>query len=209
MDWEGRLPLSTSRAGPFVSALTHVVLQLGQKPIPLQNSLYEESTAANSKRKSEFGDNEDYAKRIRPSSGNSKKGKNAKARASMTLKDLVDVGVILPGRNKISVFYKGINYVASLGKDGIIVYQGKNFGSATAFSIHCKRMQTPNKQGDDGWKSTLYEGQPLEIYRRKYFQDSGLDGDDVAQEEEAPQQQTQQPAPQPAVQQHQQQQQQQ
>ncbi|KAL0038648.1 hypothetical protein WJX79_001425 [Trebouxia sp. C0005] len=181
MDWEGRLPLSTSRAGPFVSALTHVVLQLGQKPIPLQNSLYEESTAANSKRKSEFGDNEDYAKRIRPSSGNSKKGKNA----------------------------KGINYVASLGKDGIIVYQGKNFGSATAFSIHCKRMQTPNKQGDDGWKSTLYEGQPLEIYRRKYFQDSGLDGDDVAQEEEAPQQQTQQPAPQPAVQQHQQQQQQQ
>ena len=42
-------------------------------------------------------------------------------------------------------------------------------------------MQTPNKQGDDGWKSTLYEGQPLEIYRRKYFQDSGLDGDDVAQ----------------------------
>ncbi len=67
---------------------------------------------------------QDYAKRIHPSSGNSKKGKNAKARASMTLKDLVDVGVILPGRNKISVFYKGINYVASLGKDGIIVYQG-------------------------------------------------------------------------------------
>ncbi len=42
-------------------------------------------------------------------------------------------------------------------------------------------MQTPNKQGDDGWKSTLYEGQPLETYRRKYFQESGLDGDDVAQ----------------------------
>ncbi len=70
---------------------------------------------------------QDYAKRIRPSSGNSKKGKNAKARASMTLKDLVDVGVILPGRNKISVFYKGINYVASLGKDGIIVYQGMHY----------------------------------------------------------------------------------
>ena len=42
-------------------------------------------------------------------------------------------------------------------------------------------MQTPNKQGDDGWKSTLYEGQPLETFRRKYFQESGLDGDDVAQ----------------------------
>ena len=29
-------------------------------------------------------------------------------------------------------------------------------------------MQTPNKQGDDGWKSVLYEGQPLEVYRRRY-----------------------------------------
>lgn len=29
-------------------------------------------------------------------------------------------------------------------------------------------MQTPNKQGDDGWKSVLYEGQPLEMYRRRY-----------------------------------------
>lgn len=38
----------------------------------------------------------------------------------------------------------------------------------TSFSIHCKRMQSPNKQGDDGWKSVLYEGQPLELYRRRY-----------------------------------------
>ena len=45
---------------------------------------------------------------------------------------------------------------------------GKPFHSATSFSIHCKRMQTPNKQGDDGWKSVLYEGQPLEMYRRRY-----------------------------------------
>ena len=67
-------------------------------------------------------------KRIRPGSGsNSRKGKakGGKPRASVTLKDLVDFGVILPGRNKISVSYKGINYLASLGKDGIIVYQGE------------------------------------------------------------------------------------
>ena len=38
-------------------------------------------------------------------------------------------------------------------------------------------MQTPKKQGDDGWKSTLYEGRPLENYRRKYLQESGLDTD--------------------------------
>ena len=43
---------------------------------------------------------------------------------------------------------------------------GQKFTSATAFSIHCKRQQTPNKQGDDGWKSVLYEGQPLESFRK-------------------------------------------
>lgn len=67
---------------------------------------------------------QDYVKRSRPNSGNNRKGKAAKPRASVTLKDLVDLSVILPGRNKISVSYKGVNYVASLGKDGIIVYQG-------------------------------------------------------------------------------------
>ena len=35
---------------------------------------------------------------------------------------------------------------------------GVQYGTATAFSIHCKRLQTPNKQGDDGWKSVFYAG---------------------------------------------------
>ena len=49
----------------------------------------------------------------------------------------------------------------------LMVYAGEKFSSATAFSIHCKRQQTPNKQGDDGWKSVLYEGQPLDTFRRR------------------------------------------
>lgn len=209
MEWEGRLPLSSNRAGPFVSALTHVVLQLGQKPVPLQDGLYNDGgTASYGKRKGDFADGGD-AKRARPASGNNRKGKakSAKSRASVTLKDLVDLGVILPGHNKISVAYKGVNYTASLGDDGAIQYQGKKFNSATAFSIHCKRMQTPKKQGDDGWKSTLYEGRPLENYRRKYLQDSGLDaeapedeGEDQTQQaalqQAPPQQQQQSQAPQ-------------
>ena len=39
---------------------------------------------------------------------------------------------------------------------------GQTFGSATAFSIHCKRQQTPNKHADDGWKSVMYAGKPLQ-----------------------------------------------
>lgn len=45
--------------------------------------------------------------------------------------------------------------------------------SATAFSIHCKRQQTPNKQGDDGWKSVLYEGLALDTFRRRLLSKSG------------------------------------
>ena len=40
------------------------------------------------------------------------------------------------------------------------MHAGKRFQSATSFSIHCKRQQTPNKQGDDGWKVPLH---PLSV----------------------------------------------
>lgn len=48
----------------------------------------------------------------------------------------------------------------------MVLRVGKKFSSATAFSIACKRQQTPGKQGDDGWKSVLYDGQPLEHFRK-------------------------------------------
>ena len=44
---------------------------------------------------------------------------------------------------------------------------GEEFGSPSSFSMHVKRFQTPGKQGDDGWKSVTYEGQPLEQLRRQ------------------------------------------
>ena len=47
-----------------------------------------------------------------------------RGRASMTLRELIEANVISPGRNKISVVYKGTNHQASLNKDGLIVYQG-------------------------------------------------------------------------------------
>ena len=35
--------------------------------------------------------------------------------------------------------------------------------------MHCKRQATPGKQGDDGWKSVLYNGTPLDTYRARYL----------------------------------------
>lgn len=115
-----------------------------------------------------------------------------RGRGTITLRDLVDGGILSPGRSNMSVTYKGITYTAGLQRDGLIQWQGgplhfavlaflrkspypghhcladKKFNSATAFSIHVKRLQTPNKQGDDGWKSVLYEGTQLDNFRRKY-----------------------------------------
>jgi Restriction Enzyme Adenine Methylase Associated len=65
------------------------------------------------------------------SQGTGKKGKGRaaaakapKSRAVLTLKDLLDQGIIFPGQNKISVVYKGHTYKAALTKDGKILYEG-------------------------------------------------------------------------------------
>lgn len=41
-----------------------------------------------------------------------------------TLQDLIEAGIIIPGRNNITVSYKGTTYTASLEKDGSISHQG-------------------------------------------------------------------------------------
>ena len=45
-------------------------------------------------------------------------------RGAPTLRDLVEAGLTPAGRNKITVVYKGVTYTASLGHEGLILYQG-------------------------------------------------------------------------------------
>ncbi|KAK9808663.1 hypothetical protein WJX72_001520 [[Myrmecia] bisecta] len=172
----GRLLLATMRSGPFISATSHTILQLGQRPPQVVEADVEDSEEfltggggkaggpASGGKASKSGSKARKSRAAAPGAALGKKG-----RGSMTLMDLIEAGTIVPGRNKITVVYKGITYTASLNRDGMIIYQGKKFQSATSFSIHCKRLQTPNKQGDDGWKSVLYEGQPLESYRKRFY----------------------------------------
>lgn len=79
----------------------------------------------------------------------------------------MSAGLLTPGPDALSVLYKGSTHSAALLADGTIRYDGKAYGSASAFSIHVKRLITPDKQGDDGWKSVLYQGKPLDVYRCK------------------------------------------
>lgn len=103
-------------------------------------------------------------------------------RASISLLQLIEKGILKPGPDQISCSYKGQTAVANLTEDGCIEYEGRLYQSATSFSISFKRTITPSKQGDDGWKSVVYEGKPLEYYRRSYRKRFMLDAQGEADE---------------------------
>lgn len=94
----------------------------------------------------------------------------------VSLADLIGVGLLQPGPDVLSVVYKSSTYSAELLPDGTIRYDGKMYNSASAFSIFVKRLITPDKQGDDGWKSVVYAGKPLDAYRYKLACGDGFFG---------------------------------
>lgn len=109
------------------------------------------------------------AKRKRRQTGTTAKGNKVgttSTRSGVTLADLVESGMIIPKEDCMTISYKGASAVASLTPSGTIAYEGQEFQSATAFSIFFKRKITPSKQGDDGWKSVLYDGETLDTYRK-------------------------------------------
>lgn len=100
---------------------------------------------------------------------------------SITLKLLIDEGLISPGKRVLSVEYKSSVHVADLTDDGKIEVDvnGRHlvFDSPSAFSIYLKRLSNPSRKADDGWKSVRYNGNLLEHYKlelaRKKVGDSG------------------------------------
>lgn len=130
----------------FISATAHKVYKLGQR-ITLNDLL-------------DDGDDEPV--------GRKRTGAHS-VRGAASLTDLINSGLLAPGENKVHISYKGNNVSATLTPDGAIEFQGRRYQSATAFSIFFKRTITPSKLGDDGWKSVLYEGRPLEHYRYVLF----------------------------------------
>jgi hypothetical protein len=50
---------------------------------------------------------------------------------------------------------------------------GEEFFSPSAFSVHVKRLVTPAKQGDDGWRSVFVNGVVLHDLRVQYQEETG------------------------------------
>lgn len=87
---------------------------------------------------------------------------------AVSLCNLITAGLLVPGADVLSVSYKGSTHHASLTPGGAIEWNGRAYSSASAFSIAVKRLATPDKQGDDGWKSVFYRERPLDELRQEF-----------------------------------------
>lgn len=170
---------SVLRPGPFISGTTHQVLQLGQRPVAGDASDGEGDMEAGAGRSSGgAGPSEASAKRQR---------KDTSSGGGIGLAELLAAGFLKPGRNKVAVAYKGERVTATLTKDGMIIWQGKRYASPTAFTVAVKRQAAPTgRQGNDGWRSVLYEGAPLERVRKAYASQFAPTADDFDEDDLLP-----------------------
>lgn len=83
----------------------------------------------------------------------------------ITLKKLIDAGLLEPGENNLRCEYKGVTSIGTLTLEGRILWEGLAFESPSAWSIHLKRLVTPGRKADDGWKTIRYEGKLLEHFK--------------------------------------------
>lgn len=80
----------------------------------------------------------------------------------ISLKLLIDEGILFPGENCLTVEYKSNITYGSLAECGrikcTIAGTELTFESPSAFSIYLKRLINPARKADDGWKTVKFEG---------------------------------------------------
>lgn len=114
----------------------------------------------------------------RTSNGDSKSNKpiSSSSRSGVTLFDLIQGGFLEPGENILSCSYQGVTERATLTEQGTILWGEEEFSNPTAWSIKFKRQINHTKQGDDGWKSIVFNNEQVLAYYRGEFLDDPLAG---------------------------------
>ena len=89
----------------------------------------------------------------------------------VSIDDLINRGIISPGKDVLSIQYKTHNSTATLLPNGIIEFRKPDgnyvtYKSLSAFSLDCKRIHNPKIKTDDGWSSVYYKGKSFK-YQRK------------------------------------------
>lgn len=150
------ISLTALKRGCFVTGVSHKVLQLGMDPDAGwagHNASHRCITLPHHRTgatRSSTGSTQQAGTRIHcaytvqrflmhttPQLTQGKKGRG------VSLQDLITVGMLYPGRNKLTVTYKGTTYQASLLRTGGISFQGTRHGSASSLllrtspSRHC------------------------------------------------------------------------
>ena len=102
----------------------------------------------------------------------------APGRSAVSLKMLVDAGLMRPGPEALWITYLEQTWHAALDAAGAISFQDQTFYSPSAWAIHCKRLANPGKKADDGWKSVRYgsaEGPMLHDVKLQFLANGGSD----------------------------------
>lgn len=100
-----------------------------------------------------------------------KSGRTSLSGRGVTLKMLLDDGVLTVEEGCMSIDYLGQRFVADLLPSGKIKWEGsdKLFNSPSAWAIHCKKLVNPTKKSGCGWASVKYKGKKLDQYKSTWF----------------------------------------
>ena len=93
-------------------------------------------------------------------------------RVTVSLKMLVDAGIMTPGPDAVFLSYLGQTWSGELDAAGLIRSPREGLPSPSAWAIFCKRIANPGKKADDGWKSVRYgaaEGPVLDELKQEYL----------------------------------------
>ncbi|RUS78538.1 hypothetical protein EGW08_013716 [Elysia chlorotica] len=96
-----------------------------------------------------------------------KKAVQALTCRKVTLNMLMDDGLIEAGDSVLSIDYLGQRFEADLLPSGKIKWQGseEEFGTPSAWALHCKRLVNPIKRSGCGWASVRYKNKKLDIWK--------------------------------------------
>ena len=92
----------------------------------------------------------------------------------VSIDDLINRGIISPGKDVLSIQYKSHNSIATLLPNGTIEFRKPDgnyvtYKSLSAFSLGCKRIHNPKIRTDDGWSSVYYKGKSFLSIRNEMF----------------------------------------
>ena len=85
----------------------------------------------------------------------------------ITLKDLIDAGLIQPGRRVLIMKYKSNTVHIDLMNDGKLMWNNRRFDTPSHFSLMYKRLFTPGLKTDNGLSSISYKNSPLNTYSNR------------------------------------------